>query len=209
MEKGADELDLHLDLNKEHDLDQPPPYSLLNRQSPASALPPLATPTRNTQWSPSREYVPINPEINRRTPPRYGSLKRVKDPFNLPFSESPAVPAQQLSPNHVFQNLEYLQKAIADTTEESEQSVAEDGSSICSADSGELGRIDELPEPPLEHNSPNKTYSKILKSTTKKEPVQDSMPLPENPTDLNEVPIGSLDYDQLMDYFQGLRESAA
>ena len=159
-------VDLHLDLNQDPDTDQPPPYSLLNRQSPASALPPLAPPNhRQAPWSPSREYVPINPDINRRTPPRFGSLRRVKDPFDLPYSESPAVPAELLSPNHVFQNLEYLQNAIANTTEESEQSAAEDGSSICSADSTELGQIDELPEPPMERNSPNGTYSKIRKST--------------------------------------------
>ena len=62
------------------------PYQLFTRQSPASALPPdtWEDNTDSGKGSLSRgEYTPLNPDINKATPPRYGSLKRIKDPFKV------------------------------------------------------------------------------------------------------------------------------
>ena len=86
VQKGAD---LSLDLAPPgEDLDDfpPPSYQLFNRQSPASALPPDTWDdnTDSGKGSLSRgEYTPLNPDINKATPPRYGSLKRIKDPFKV------------------------------------------------------------------------------------------------------------------------------
>ena len=179
------------------DLDLDPATFHLNRQSPASALPPstaLYTP-------PQGDYSPINPDINKATPPRYGSLKRVKNPFKVSERDSPPVTPDKLSPNHVFGG---GRRSPGDQSDISGgNTAAEDGSSVCSADSAEFGQIDELPHPNdyRESGSPFETYSKVQKP--KKDVAKDG------PTDLEDIAIGSLDYQQLMNYFEDLRESAA
>ena len=229
--------DLSLDLSS-----AAPPFQI-SRQSPASGLPPpSASPGLHTP--PPRsfgDYAPINPDIDQATPPRFGSLRRVKDPFKVSDADSPPVPPEQLSPTHVFDDNDELDGSglygrlekcrlgsfssdrSAGSGGGGVTSAAEDDSSVCSADSGELGEIDQLPDPRdchrppranmdyLENVSPYGTYSKVNKPAKAAAAIGNSNGggPPPPPTDLNQVAIGALDYQQLMSYFEELRESSA
>jgi hypothetical protein len=174
--------------------DLPPGYAGL-RQSPASALPPcpglIITPEHILL--PRGEYIPLNPDINKPSPPRLGARKVFADPFNIAESDAPPVRADQLSPSHVFSSLEELRAEVAAGGAESEGSEEREGSvtdlsgqedncsSVCSADSDELERE-------LEPGSPVGRPAAAA---------------------LDSVALGSLDYDQLMGYFESLKESSA
>ena len=209
-----------LELDLQEDYEAPPSYYLINKQSPASGVPPDSGERLGTRG----DYTPLNPDIEKPTPPRYGSLKRVRDPFTVTDRESPPVLTDQLSPNHVFDSPDRLfgdpadrRDAIAGDREStgepsdcSDHAAADDGSSVCSADSAELGVVDDLPLPPLDLDdiSPSGTYSKVRKPR-KCDDVYSGASGGGDAPDLDDIAIGSLDYDQLMNYFQSLRESAA
>eukprot|EP00092_Neocalanus_flemingeri_P018939 GFUD01020515.1.p1 GENE.GFUD01020515.1~~GFUD01020515.1.p1 ORF type:complete len:1459 (-),score=271.45 GFUD01020515.1:1899-6275(-) len=105
-------------------------------------------------------------------------------------------------------------------------SGAEDNcSSACSVDSGELEMVDDLPDP---HNidfgkqsvSPQGSLSR-RKPMNKSDLIDNTLSQTDqtcddnkkgcSPTnaDLNSVPLGSLDYEHLMNYFESLKESSA
>ena len=204
--------------------DPPPGYSSL-RQSPASALPPYPGPTPDLVITPEQmcqprgEYIPLNPDINKRSPPRLGARKVFADPFNVTDSEAPPVLSEQLSPSHIFSSLEELHRELGErrasesnceTEEEREEDMSatdlsgqEDNcSSVCSVDSRELER-EELQDP--ETSTPNTTnVSPSGSLQRKRSPVVDN-----NPANLDSVALGSLDYEHLMNYFESLKESSA
>ena len=105
-------------------------------------------------------------------------------------------------------------------------SGAEDNcSSACSVDSGELEMVDDLPDPNnidfgKQSVSPQGSLSR-RKQTNKSDLIDNTLSqtdpnCDDNKTgvsstnsDLNSVPLGSLDYEHLMNYFESLKESSA
>ena len=134
----------------------------------------------------------------------YGLLS--PNQFNPNQSYTPTSPNQhynQFSPNHDHLN----QPPASDSAgcvsspgeiseEDSFGGAAEDGSSVCSADSAELGQLDLLPYYDGDAVSAYGTYSKVNKPKAEA-------------ANLDDIALGSLDYEQLMNYFEGLKESAA
>ncbi len=157
--------------------------------------------------------------------------------------EAPPVPAESLSPSHIFANVEDLHAAIGlcgGAGDQSEMDAADDDDDEDDAVSSVMD--DELPDPeslvqeecqppssPLSTttttavtspssvvmSSPYGTYSKVVKRPGKKaEKIHSpgdnkATTTAATATDLDAVAIGALDYEQLMNYFEGLKESAA
>ncbi len=225
----------------------PPP---LQQQQPAAA-PLLITPEHIRQ--PRGEYIPLNPDIDKAHPPRWAAAaaagdrhRWIRDPFNVSDEEAPPVPAESLSPSHIFANVDDLHAAIgqcggdAAAGDQSEMDAADDDDDDEDAVSSVMD--DELPDPeslvqeecqpqssPLSTttttavtspssvvmSSPYGTYSKVVKKPGKKtEKIHSpgdnkATTTAATATDLDAVAIGALDYEQLMNYFEGLKESAA
>jgi len=231
---------LHLDL-----VDNPPPYSDLvgERQSPASALPPY-NPNTNLIITPEHikkprgEYIPLNPDINKPSPPRRGAPKIIPDPFNVSDALSPPLPRNALSPNHIFSSSEDLNTEISSQlpnnprsndnqqtcdadesetdfsiTDVSEAQETDNCSSACSVDSGELEMVDELPDPDnfSQNSSMRRKHPPIIAKPTTAGLENENLCFSSSfqPQDLNSVALGSLDYEQLMGYFESLKESSA
>jgi len=81
------------------------------RQSPASALPPILQneDDRSTFGSgyfrnEYEEYEPLNPDIDRPSPPRAGASRLFENPFDLTDEDSKPVEPKKLSPSHVFES---------------------------------------------------------------------------------------------------------
>ena len=194
------------------------------RQSPASGLPPTDQGTTYV-ISPEHiqhrgEYIALNPDINKATPPRKGASKMFSDPFNVSDTEAPPVTSELLSPSHIFSSLENIQSqfAAADNTSQDHDNVSltsvsgADCSSVCSVDSSELER--DLPSPGSSSSgSMSRRHIKnILDNAAIVRSALDTDNNADNPAtsaDLNSVPLGSLDYSHLMNYFESLKESAA
>jgi len=231
IQKGAD-LSLDLDPVLGNSNYPTSPYQLFTRQSPASALPPdtWEDNTDSGKGSLSRgEYTPLNPDINKATPPRYGSLKRIKDPFKVSENESPSIPMDKLSPTTVFNETNILSspqdplnttsKAINDSAVENYSDLSElshdddDVSSVCSVTSSELGPMaashhqQQYTLPPLDSMKLRQQIASVsaLSSPTYSHVVR----CQDAPTNLDSIELGALDYEQLMNYFEDLRESAA
>jgi len=105
-------------------------------------------------------------------------------------------------------------------------SGAEDNcSSACSVDSGELEMVDDLPDPNnIDFEKPSASPRGSLsrrKPMNKADLIDNTLlqadqncydntkELSTSKTDLNSVPLGSLDYEHLMNYFESLKESSA
>jgi len=212
-------LPLKLDLTEagSYDIEQPE-----LRQSPASALPPyedqdeaemtyVASPDHGQdQRSGHREYIPLNPDINKATPPRKGASRVFSDPFNVSDCEAPPVSSDLLSPSHFFTSQE---EETEDNESVTSGSVPEDNcSSACSVDSGELEMLDDLPDPNNVscQSSSSSPAGSLSRHHNKLPDLLDNRKMsPSQSGDLNHVPLGSLDYEQLMAYFETLKESAA
>jgi hypothetical protein len=265
---------LSLDLDLE---DDPPPYydDLVDKQSPASGLPPQSPPPATANLpvrsppplqqqqpaaapllitpehirQPRGEYIQLNPDIDKAHPPRWAAAaaagdrhRWIRDPFNVSDEEAPPVPAESLSPSHIFANVDDLHAAIGlcgGTGDQSEMDAADDDEDEDDAVSSVMD--DDLPDPeslvqeecqplpsPLSTtttavtssssvvmSSPYGTYSKVVKKSGKKaEKIHSpgdnkATTTTATATDLDAVAIGALDYEQLMNYFEGLKESAA
>ena len=218
-------LPLKLDLTEagSYDLEQPE-----LRQSPASALPPyedeveaemtyVASPDhdqgQHSGHREYREYIPLNPDIDKPHPPRKGASKMFPDPFNVSDDEAPPVTRELLSPSHVFSSVEDISRQFAEAATRGQESEtdncsmtdlsgAEDNcSSVCSADSGELEMEEET--------SPRGSLSRRAPHSQGPETVDNASLDNSRPGDLSAVPLGSLDYEHLMNYFESLKESAA
>ena len=223
-------LPLKLDLTEagSYDLEQPE-----LRQSPASALPPyesqdeaemtyVASPDHGQgQHSGHREYIPLNPDIDKPHPPRKGASKMFPDPFNVSDDEAPPVTRELLSPSHVFSSVEDISRQFAEAATRGQESEtdncsmtdlsgAEDNcSSVCSADSGEL-EMEEDTSQTGHSASASPAGSLSRRAARPGHEMVDNASLDNNrPGDLNSVPLGSLDYEHLMNYFESLKESAA
>lgn len=238
----------------------------LKKQSPDAAAPLLITPEHIRR--PRGEYIPLNPDIDKAHPPRWpaaGANGWVADPFNVSDEEAPPVPAERLSPGHIFASVGDIHAAIGrrggsggggdDKSVESPRggtvpssSGVSDGDQtdeVCSDGEEEVEGVtdDELPDPetvlheeeedddeedasmttPVTKTSPTTpativsspygTYSKVMKKGSVTSPIADkikSSPVATTAVaDLDAVAIGALDYEQLMNYFEGLKESAA
>jgi hypothetical protein len=210
---------------------------------------------------PRGEYIPLNPDIDKAHPPRWPAISAaaasephwVADPFNVSDEEAPPVPAEELSPSHIFASVGDIHEAIRrrgdDEAIDQRQQHPLSSSSDGEGDGEEEGDArsivdDELPDPgdlrlrgeekavvksptgstttrttisPTSIvSSPYGTYSKVMKkpagcgggkgSTAEK--IKSPLAAPPT-TDLDAVAIGALDYEQLMNYFEGLKESAA
>jgi hypothetical protein len=184
---------------------------------------------------PRGEYIPLNPDIEKAHPPRWPAAATspphqwVADPFNVSDEEAPPIPAERLSPSHVFASMGDLYAAIGQRDGEGDQSEMDadedDGGSSSVLD-------DELPDPEtavlLDENSPSPlstmttttttspygTYSKVVKKTNRNNSaaigkIKSPSETPSAASDLDAVAIGALDYEHLMNYFEGLKESAA
>ena len=176
------------------------------RQSPASALPPYSeAEAAETVYSCAGagarrgEYIALNPDIKRATPPRKGASRVCADPFNVSDEEAPPVTSELLSPSCGFfssvENINILPIEAADTTEaetEASDTEADNCSSVCSADSEEL---DQAPSGAASAASVSPAGSLARRRAEAAE--------------LSSVPLGSLDYEHLMNYFECLKESAA
>ncbi len=269
---------LSLDLDLE---DDPPPYydDLVDKQSPASGLPPQSPPPATANLpvrsppplqqqkpaaapllitpehirQPRGEYIPLNPDIDKAHPPRWAAAaaagdrhRWIRDPFNVSDEEAPPVPAESLSPSHIFASIDDLHAAIGQCGaggDQSEMDAADDDDDNDEDDAVSSIMDDDLPDPeslvqeecqppssPLSTtttttavtspssvvmSSPYGTYSKVVKKPGKKaEKIHSpgdnkATTTAATATDLDAVAIGALDYEQLMNYFEGLKESAA
>ncbi len=157
--------------------------------------------------------------------------------------EAPPVPAESLSPSHIFANVDDLHAAIGQcggAGDQSEMDAADDDDDEDDAVSSVMD--DDLPDPEslvqeecqppsstlstttttavtspssVVMSSPYGTYSKVVKKPAKKaENIHSpgdnkATTTTVTATDLDAVAIGALDYEQLMNYFEGLKESAA
>lgn len=63
---------------------------------------------------PCGNYIPLNPDIEKTHPPRYGGRRLYSDPFNVSDEEAPPVPVESLSPSHVFGSLSDLHNSIVE-----------------------------------------------------------------------------------------------
>ena len=197
---------LHLELAEE-DLKDPECPGLGLRQSPASGLPPYSEESPGERRG---EYVPLNPDINKANPPRLGASRLFSDPFNVSDEEAPPLRSELLSPSHVFTSQDPPESDLDGVSVTSATSAAEDNcSSVCSVDSGELEMLDDLPNPSSVQVSPASSLSRH--DNNKLPDLVDNRKIlsPASSRDLNQVPLGSLDYEQLMSYFEALKESAA
>ena len=221
-------LPLKLDLTEagSYDIEQPE-----LRQSPASALPPyedqdeaemtyVASPDQD-QRSGHREYIPLNPDIDKPHPPRKGASKMFPDPFNVSDDEAPPVTRELLSPSHVFSSVEDISRQFAEAATRGQESEtdncsmtdlsgAEDNcSSVCSADSGELEMEEDTSQ--TGHSASASPAGSLSRRAPRPghEMVDNASLDNSRPGDLNSVPLGSLDYEHLMNYFESLKESAA
>lgn len=223
-------LPLKLDLTEagSYDIEQPE-----LRQSPASALPPyedqdeaemtyVASPDHGQdQRSGHREYIPLNPDIDKPHPPRKGASKMFPDPFNVSDDEAPPVTRELLSPSHVFSSVEDISRQFAEAATRGQESEtdncsmtdlsgAEDNcSSVCSADSGELEMEEDTSQ--TGHSASASPAGSLSRRAPRPghEMVDNASLDNSRPGDLNSVPLGSLDYEHLMNYFESLKESAA
>jgi hypothetical protein len=240
----------------------PPERRLQQQQQPPPPL--LITPEHIRR--PRGEYIPLNPDIDKAHPPRWPAISTaaassdqqrwVADPFNVSDEEAPPVPAEQLSPSHIFASVGELHAAIgrhrrSDDDDDDkqrqplqQQQFSSDGENDGEEEEDNDGSVvdDELPDPvavlceeddeepvvksptgstatrtttsPISVvSSPYGTYSKVMKKRPGgkggAEKVKSPSAAATMAADLDAVAIGALDYEQLMNYFEGLKESAA
>ena len=232
--------------------DNPPPYDEVSekqdqylRQSPASGLPPepedLIITTEQVR-RPRGEYIPLNPDIDKPSPPRQGAQKLFPiNPFEVTDDEAPPIPEEKLSPSHIFNSFpgteeeEEGEEKVQDETgpagdqsqpetelsegdgeqqEEEEEEEQEEAASVCSP---RAEMKDDLPDPKYID------FAKVRSEPAMPGSRRASPAAGQAPPDsiimagcdaaaaarLSSVAIGSLDYEQLMTYFEGLKESSA
>lgn len=196
----------------------PPP-----RQSPASALPPmdmLETVEPEDLESPRGEYEPLNPDIDRPSPPRTGAPRLFENPFDLSDEESAPVEPEKLSPSHVFESTSLEESLLyRQNVEENERPTTTRGvldsrtfvikRSPTSSSNGSSRKTSPSSEgpaalatSPIEDIKLGEDAISLLSETN--EDLQTE--------DLNEEEVSvamGMDYDNLMAYFENLKESTA
>lgn len=58
------------------------------------------------------DYVPLNPDIDRPSPPRQGSSRIFENPFELNDEETHPVTPEKLSPSHVFESSTFEEELL-------------------------------------------------------------------------------------------------
>lgn len=250
----------------------PPHYDLLTRQSPASALPPQSPShsffiTPQHIQAPLGEYISLNPDINKPSPPRLGGLHFENDdetklemilsnPFEVTDDVAPPVMAEKLSPSHIFSIPSYGETTdgwtMADRWTDHHADNTSDGkddeNSSTKSSSQSPGIEEPLPNPHdvldssdsdssndnNEFNGETSSYDGYPQSHQgdgyadqsdgyphqsdgyphqsdgySQQAVKMVSPTNMSQDELQSIALGNLDYEQLMKYFEGLKESTA
>ena len=177
------------------------------RQSPASALPPVLVEAARAcetvevpEAKPEAEniihekYEYLNPDIHRPSPPRAGAPRLFENPFELTDEDSAPVEPQELSPSHVF-----------------ESTSLEDSLLLLEAKAAT----------PMSEKRPLDTRTFVIRRSSRSpSEIKAVTPEQESVSD-TEIPLGAeaadeesnvehdMDYDNLMAYFENLKESNA
>ena len=163
------------------------------------------------------DYESLNPDIDRPSPPRAGASRLFENPFDLTDEDSAPVEPKKLSPSHVFESTS-LEQVLIEAAEMASQTSSYSAPSMRPLDSRTfvIKRSSKSSS-----KASSKTSSKA--SSPSSEDVTNISDLPEFNTNVtaqddlelgaeaNEVPedeVG-MDYDNLMAYFESLKESTA
>ena len=193
------------------------------KQSPASALPPLL-PEMDAETKSIREddYEPINPDIHRPSPPRAGAARLFENPFELTDEDSAPVEPKKLTPSHIFESasleeslllMEAAEKAVVGRSPASYSEQDFTSAMVRSFDPRTFV---------IRRSSPASlacSSNESKPSTPSQDPIE-AIDLPDN----DGLPVGAeaseaglvgdevameMDYDNLMAYFENLKESTA
>ena len=195
------------------------------RQSPASALPPVlveaseeeevnevceaekverqrsleSRPTAvNQQIDVADYYESLNPDIHRPSPPRAGAPRLFENPFELTDDDSAPVEPKKLSPSHVFESTSLedsllLLEAKAATPMSEKRPLDTRTFVIRRSRSNEMNKVAQTPLP-----------SEQADGT-----LEQSEEIPLGAEAADEAEEHDMDYDNLMAYFENLKESNA
>ena len=180
------------------------------RQSPASALPPVlvestheaveavteaTNETEAEHKSVKQEnFEYLNPDIHRPSPPRAGAPRLFENPFELTDEDSAPVEPQKLSPSHVF-----------------ESTSLEDSLLLLEAKAAT----------PMSEKRPLDTRTFVIRRSSRSPSEIKAVTPEQESVSLDEIPLGAeaadeestvehdMDYDNLMAYFENLKESNA
>ena len=187
------------------------------RQSPASALPPVLVEApaeveeaekqgeaRSLESRPSHThqakadyYESLNPDIHRPSPPRAGAPRLFENPFELTDDDSAPVEPKKLSPSHVFESTSledslYLLEAKAATPMSEKRPLDTRTFVIRRSRSNEINKAASAQASPTEH---------VV--------GLESEEIPLGAEAADEAEEHDMDYDNLMAYFENLKESNA
>lgn len=177
------------------------------RQSPASALPPLHPSMLDEEDVKSirGEYEPLNPDIDRPSPPRTGAARLFENPFELTDEDSvPVEPEKQLSPSHVFESTSLEQSIL----------LMDDRAKVAPTRSRSVDSrtfvIRRSPTTSSNKSSPVTSPVSSTCSDVNANPNEDVNEVnhPDEEIEAADVAM-EMDYDNLMKYFEGLKESIA
>ena len=200
------------------DLPDPSTLELLSpsspiRQSPASALPPMAEneeePTERAplaqeyiddpceneggaDYEDDEDYMPVNPDIDRPSPPRHGAPRLFENPFDLTDEDSVPVQPEKLSPNHVFETSNLEEMLLKD-------GPVVEGEKVLSPRVNTATFVRQKSYSPVKYQPGSSNGSSGGGSP---------FAVPENNEEETSLGMG-MDYEQLMSYFESLKESNA
>lgn len=161
------------------------------RQSPASALPPIldqinSSNTKEDSDFKLNEY--LNPDIYRPSPPRAGAARLFENPFDLTDEDSaPVEVPKKLSPSHVFESTSLEESLLSEQPPKSQFDT----------------RTFVIRKSSAAQESSSCNTSLNVESI-EEDPIIDEVPMGAEANDDN-----MMDYDNLMAYFENLKESTA
>ncbi len=134
----------------------------------------------NAEEEEDDDDFPLNPDLEKPSPPRAGAPRIFSNPFEISDEESaPLSPEDDLSPVHVF--------------ETSEEGVFEKQDQKDEAGNNKTGTFRKSPA-----STPTEEEEKKVEENDDEEELQKQSPLE-----------AGMDYEQLMAYFESLKESTA
>ncbi len=170
------------------------------------------------------EEEPLNPDIDRPSPPRAGAPRLFENPFDLTDEDSkPVEPEKQLSPSHVFESTSLEQSLLQIQTSEgsSLDGQGSTGNFVIRKSSSSSSSI----RSSSSNKSTTPSSSKVTTTTSVGlEEAEDAIKLGQEANDLEsdeeehgdgkdnpeeEEIAMDMDYDNLMAYFDNLKESMA
>ena len=201
------------------------------RQSPASALPPMSMDDElflsahsphdgepkvemkgdeggGESLSPLGDYVPMNPDIDRPSPPRLGrsdlSPRMFQNPFEMSDEVSPPVEPEKLSPSHVFESTSLEQSLLeSNKTEDQIEPKAFDTGTFVVKKSSSSSSGSSSPTSPVVSSAGSHVADTPMNS-----PVFEQEAAAFENREEESIAFG-MDYDNLMAYFDNLKESTA